>query len=146
GRGYASPAIADGRIYTLGDAPSTASDKDEYLTCFNQADGKPLWKIKTGEAWTSGQPDWQSSRSTPTIDGDRVYVITPHGVLLASSTNGKELWRKDLKKDFGGAKDDPWGYSESVTIDGDKLLCTPGKAENTMVALNKKTGKKIWSA
>src|SRR6187551_2796769 len=54
GRGYASPAIADGRIYTLGDAPSTANDKDEYLTCFNQADGTLLWKIKTGEAWSSG--------------------------------------------------------------------------------------------
>src|SRR4051794_5705645 len=35
GRGYASMAIADGRLYTLGDGPSTADDKDEYLTCFD---------------------------------------------------------------------------------------------------------------
>src|SRR5262245_39629542 len=46
GRGYSSLAIAGGRIYTLGDAPSTADDKEEYLLCFNQADGKPLWKTK----------------------------------------------------------------------------------------------------
>src|SRR5262245_39520025 len=77
GRGYSSLSIVDGRIYTLGDAPSTADDKDEYLLCFDQADGKPLWKTKTGEAWTSGKPDWQSSRSTPTVDGNRVYVLTP---------------------------------------------------------------------
>ena len=57
GRGYSSLAIVDGRIYTLGDAPSTAEDKDEYLVCFNQADGKQLWKTKTGEAWNSGKPD-----------------------------------------------------------------------------------------
>ena len=74
GRGYASLAIADNRIYTLGDAPSTAEDKDEYVVCFDQADGKPLWKTKTGPAWTSGAPDWQSSRSTPTVDGERLYV------------------------------------------------------------------------
>src|SRR5437762_2721763 len=39
GRGYASLAIAGGRIYTLGDAPSTADDQEEYLLCFSQADG-----------------------------------------------------------------------------------------------------------
>src|SRR3954464_11225486 len=50
GRGYSSLSIADGKIFTLGDAPSTADDKDEYLICFNQADGKPLWKTKTGPA------------------------------------------------------------------------------------------------
>lgn len=145
GRGYSSLAIAGGRIYTLGDAPSTAADEDEYLLCFNQADGKQLWKTKTGSAWSSGRPDWQSSRSTPTVDGDRVYVLTPHGLLFCCGTSGQELWRHDLKKDFAGAKADGWGYSESVTIDADKLICTPGGPTNTMVALDKLTGEKRWS-
>ena len=74
GRGYASVAIAGGRIYTLGDGPSTADDKDEYLTCFNQANGRPLWKAKTGEAWNEGDPSWQGSRSTPSVDANRIYV------------------------------------------------------------------------
>lgn len=145
GRGYSSVAIVDGRIYTLGDAPSTADDKDEYLVCFSQADGKQLWKTKTGEAWHEGKPDWQSSRSTPTVDGDRVYVITPHGVLICCKTSGEELWRHDLKKDFEGKKADGWGYSESVLIDGDNVVCTPGGPKNTMVALDKLTGEKRWS-
>lgn len=47
GRGYASPpAVSKGRIYTLGDGPSTAQDQDEYLTCFSAKDGKQLWKSK----------------------------------------------------------------------------------------------------
>ena len=146
GRGYSSLAIADGRIYTLGDAPSTAEDKDEYLLCFDQIDGKPLWKTKTGSPWTSGPDAWQSSRSTPTVDGDRVYVLTPHGVLFCCETTGSELWRKDLMKELEGKKADGWGYSESVLIDGDKLICTPGNETNTMVALDKRTGDLLWAS
>jgi len=145
GRGYSSLAIAGGRIYTLGDAPSTADDEDEYLLAFELATGKPLWKLKTGEAWTSGKPDWQGARSTPTVDGDRVYVLTPQGILVAATTEGKELWRKDLTKDFAGKKAEGWGYSESVLVDGDKLICTPGGPEQTMVALDKLTGETRWT-
>ena len=147
GRGYASVAIAEGRIYTLGDGPSGGdADEDEYVTCFDQATGKPLWRTKTGPAWNKGKPDWQGSRSTPTIDGDRVYVVTPQGVLVCFNTAGDKQWRVDLKKKFAGKKADSWGYSESVLIDGDRLICTPGGPKNTMVALDKMTGKKIWSS
>jgi outer membrane protein assembly factor BamB len=146
GRGYSSLAIADGRIYTLGDALSTAGDKDEYLTCFEEATGKQLWMTKTGEPWSSGNPSWQSSRSTPTVDGERVYVLTPYGVLVCcESASGKELWRKDLVKEFGGKKGDQWKYSESVLVDGDKVICTPGGATKTMVALHKESGDTIWT-
>ena len=134
------------RIYTLGDALSTASDADEYLTCFDRATGKPIWKTKTGQPWTDGQESWQSSRSTPSVDGDMVYVITPFGQLIACRTqDGREVFRVDLKTQFGGTKGDSWGYSESVTIDGDRLVCTPGGEQATMVALDKKTGQLIWA-
>lgn len=146
GRGYASLAIAGGRIYTMGDGPSTAEDKDEYLLCFDQATGEQLWKLKTGEAWNEGDPSWQGSRSTPTVDGDRIYVLTAHGELIVVDTTGKELWRKNVKDEFGGDKADGWGYSESVLIDGDKLVLTPGQEKNTMVALDKNTGDLIWSS
>lgn len=146
GRGYGSFAIADGRMIVLGDGPSTAEDADEYLSAFELNTGKPLWKFKTGAAWTSGSPTWQSSRATPTIDGDAVYVLTAFGDLFCVGTaDGKERWKKNLKDDFGGKKGDGWGYSESVTIDGDRLICTPGGEKSTVVALNKKTGEAIWT-
>ncbi|HEX4071545.1 MAG TPA: PQQ-binding-like beta-propeller repeat protein [Planctomycetaceae bacterium] len=147
GRGYASLAIAGDRIFTLGDGPSTASDRNEYIVCFDRQTGKQLWSTKTGKPWTSGQPNWQSSRGTPTVDGETVYVVTPYGELVALDTaNGKERWKKSLPEDLGGKKGDGWGYSESVLIDGDRLICTPGGPKATMVALDKKTGDLIWKA
>jgi outer membrane protein assembly factor BamB len=146
GRGYASPAIAGNRIYTLGDGLSTATDKDEYLSCFDRETGKQLWKTKTGQPWNEGAESWQGSRSTPTVDGDMVYVITPQGQLVACATaDGKERFRIDLKAQFGGKKGDSWGYSESPLVDDNRLVCTPGGEQATMVALDKKTGGLIWS-
>ncbi len=146
GRGYASTAIAGDKMFTLGDGCSTAGDTDEYLSCFDRKTGKQLWKTKTGGPWTDGQESWQSSRSTPTVDGAMVYVITPFGQLVACRvTDGHDVFRLDLKGQFGGTKGDSWGYSESVTIDGNKLICTPGGPQATMVALDKKTGRGIWA-
>ena len=142
GRGYASVAIAGGKIYTIGDGPSTVDDKDEFLMCFDQADGKQLWLTKTGPAWGGG---YKGSRSTPTVDGERVYVVSAQGVLVCcNSASGKELWRRDFKADFGGDKGDGWGYSESVLVDGDRVIATPGGEKSTVVALNKLTGDTIW--
>ncbi len=145
GRGYSSLAIANQRIYTLGDAPSTAEDQDEYLVCFDLNDGKQIWKTKTGPAWTEGKPTWQSSRSTPTVHGQQVYAVTPFGVLVCCNVNGGLVWQKDLAKEFDGKKADGWGYSESVLADGDLVVCTPGGPAHTMVALDKRTGELRWS-
>jgi outer membrane protein assembly factor BamB len=147
GRGYASVAIVGDKLYTMGDGLSIADDEDEYVVCFRVSDGTLVWKSRLGAAWTSGRPDWQSSRSTPTVDGDLLYILTPHGDLVClESATGAPRWRKQLAKDFGGKKGDSWGYSESVLIDGDRLVCTPGGETATMVALDKKTGNEIWRA
>jgi len=147
GRGYSSIAVAGGKVYTAGDTLPDAPDKDEYLQCFDQKTGKRLWMHKTAPLWDDTKDGWQSPRSTPTVDGGSVYVVSASGVLVGCKTaDGTELFRVDLKKDLGGKKADGWGYSESVTIDGDKLICTPGGDKNTMVALDKNTGKVIWSA
>ncbi len=147
GRGYSSLAVAGDKIFTLGDALSTKSDEEEYLTAFDRKSGKQLWATKTGPAWKEMKEEWHNSRSTPSVDDGMVYVVTPKGVLVACNTaDGKEVWRKSLVDDLGGKKDDPWGYSESVLIDGDKVVCTPGGVKATMVALIKKTGELIWTA
>ena len=148
GRGYASLAVAGDKIFTLGDGLSTKEgDEDEYLIAFDRTTGKQLWTTKTGPAWKEMDPNWHNSRSTPTIDGSMVYVVAPKGVLVACNTaDGKEVWRKNLVDEIGGKKDDPWGYSESVLIDGDHLVCTPGGEKSTMVALDKQTGELVWTA
>ncbi|QDT57334.1 outer membrane biogenesis protein BamB [Caulifigura coniformis] len=147
GRGFSSLAIVDGKVYTFGDTLSEgAPDDSEYLQCFDQKTGKRLWLHKTTPLWT-GQKNigWQSPRSTPTVDGDRVYVLSPAGVLVAcKSADGTEIFRVDLVGQYGGKKADSWGYSESPLIDGEKVIVTPGGESTTMVAFDKKTGKEIW--
>jgi outer membrane protein assembly factor BamB len=146
GRGYSSMAVAAGKIYTVGDAPSTENDKDEYLLCFDVSNGKPIWKAKLGLPYRHNNKQWESSRSTPTLDGDSLYVLTGNGDLVCLETlGGKERWRKNMQKDFGGKKGDGWGYSESVLIEDQMVICTPG-GETTMAALDKRTGKTLWTA
>jgi len=65
-------------------------------------------------------------------------------VCLTAAT-GKERWRKSLRADFGG-QPGVWAYSESPLIDGDVLVCTPGGAQATLVALDKNTGAVIWKS
>ncbi|MEQ1830278.1 MAG: PQQ-binding-like beta-propeller repeat protein [Pirellula sp.] len=146
GLGYSSLAIVGDKIFTLGSGLSAQENSDESLKCFDRATGKQLWSTPTGAAWKDRQPNWESSRSTPTVDGNRVYVVTPYGSLVCCQvSDGKEVWKKHLEKDLGGKKADSWGYSESVLIDGNKLICTPGGAAATVVALDKATGETIWT-
>jgi outer membrane protein assembly factor BamB len=103
-------------------------------------DGKTLWTTKVGK---SGG-DHPGTRSTPTIDGDRVYAIGQFGDLVClEAGTGKEVWRKDLRKDLSGAMGG-WGYAESPLVDGDKLICTPGGKHGTVAAFDKKTGDVLW--
>ena len=146
GRGYSSMSSAGGRVYTMGDTLSTESSEDEYVVCFDGANGNLFWKAKLGQPYKHNTKQWESSRSTPTIDGDRLYVLTGNGEIICLKTaNGQEIWRKSLLDDFGGKKGDGWGFSESVLIEGDKAICTPG-GKTTMAALDKLTGKVIWTA
>jgi outer membrane protein assembly factor BamB len=135
GNGYASIAIAHDRIYTLGDR-----DKNLQMVALDLKTGKVLWGTTIAPRYGSGGP-----RSTPTVDGNRVYGLTPQGILAcADATSGKLLWTKDLKKDYQGHMMSGWNYSESPTIDGEKLVITPGGKEAAVVALNKETGALIW--
>ena len=105
GRGYSSLAIAGQQIYTLGDGPSTAEDKDEYLVCFNRESGTPVWKAKTGPAWNMGQANWQGSRgNSPTVDGDRVYVISSsrRARLPCDTSTGQQRPAQKLEGRFPG--------------------------------------------
>src|SRR5262249_28586442 len=107
--------------------------------CLDAQTGKELWRTRTGPGGGDGP------RCTPTIDGDYVYALTRQGNLTCLKVaDGSILWQKDLKKDFGGRMMSGWDYSESPTIDGDKLICTPGGKQAALIALNKLTGDVYW--
>jgi outer membrane protein assembly factor BamB len=139
GGGYSTPAIVGDRIYLMANR-----DGEEFVVALATGDGAKVWSTAVGKVGPNTGPQYPGTRSTPTVEGDRIYALGSDGDLAClEKEKGKVLWSKNLKKDFGG---DPgaWAYSESVLIDGDKLLCTPGGKTATLVALNKKDGEAIW--
>lgn len=142
GGGYSAPSIANGRIFGL----SNRGD-DEVVWALSEEDGSEVWAIRIASAVTDGMPQGKEGVGcTPTVDGDRLYVLGRGGALACLKVqDGKILWQRSLTEDFGG-RIPRWKYNESPLIDGDKLICTPGGEEATLVALNKLTGETIWKS
>ncbi|HEX4796108.1 MAG TPA: PQQ-binding-like beta-propeller repeat protein [Humisphaera sp.] len=140
GGGMGGVSIAAGRVYVCGDSGDAAC-----LFALNEADGKLLWKAKVGRGGVVGASGQShpGPRGSPTVDGQRIYVLTQYGELSCISTYGKELWHVDLVQEYGGRMP-TWAYSESPLVDGDKVICTPGSSKGTMLALNKQSGKFLW--
>ncbi len=137
GKGYASVSVANEVIYTTG-----VEDKKGYVYAFSLK-GEPIWKANYGPGWTGQHA---GSRTTPTIDGDKLYLMSGHGKIVCyPAAGGDEIWSVDTAKEFGG-RNIRWGIAESVLIDGDKVICTPGGPDASVVALDKNTGKTIWTS
>ena len=141
GRGYSTPAVVGDRIYLDG---SEGVD-NEFVEALSVKDGKRLWSTKLGSVGNPKQnPNFPTARSTPTVEQDVLYTLGSDGDLACIETaSGKIRWKKSLRSDFGG-KPGHWAYAESPLIDGETLVCTPGGAEATLVALKKSSGEVIW--
>lgn len=138
GSGYASVSVVGDHIYTSGNF-----DDNQSVIAIDSRKGSIVWK----QPITSGAPKhgYEGSRTTPTIDSDRLYAVSSDGrVVCLNRRDGTEKWSRDFK-DWGGRMMSGWGYSESPLVDGDRLICTPGGNEGMVVALDKMTGDEIWA-
>jgi outer membrane protein assembly factor BamB len=139
GAGYGSIAIKGDRIFVQGSAGGRS-----VIYVLNRADGKGVWSKAIGPA---GNNDKGSGpRGTPTVDGDRVYVLTENGDLACLRTaDGGAVWQRNILKDFGG-RNIGWLISESPLVDGNHVIVTPGGSSAGMVALDKMSGQTAWVA
>lgn len=136
GEGWASVAISSGRLYTAGEIGTNT-----VITALT-LDGKRLWQITNGPASRCPHP---GARATPTLDGDRLYHLNSSGdILCADASTGKTIWTLNMLERFGG-RNIQWGLSESLLVDGGRVICVPGGTNILMVALDKRTGKTIWT-
>lgn len=136
GAGYSGVAIADGMIFCAGDFGD-----EEMLFALN-LEGKLLWETPNGTAWQGPTP---GSRTTPTYDHGVLYHMNPTGrVTAVEARTGKPKWAVDLKAQFG-ARYGVWAMSENLVVEGDKVLCLPGGSKAFAVALDKHTGKTVWT-
>jgi outer membrane protein assembly factor BamB len=142
GGGDSAPAVAGGKLYGLSNR-----DGQEVVWALSESDGKELWVSSLGDAQPQDVPQSKEGPGgTPTVDGDRIYVIGMSGrIACLDAKDGKIVWKKSFKDDFAGTAP-MWNFRESPLIDGDKVICTPGAADAMLVALNKKNGDVIWKS
>jgi outer membrane protein assembly factor BamB len=139
GAGYGSLAIKGDRIFVQG-----SNGRQSIVFSLNRADGKSVWSKALGMA---GDNDRGSGpRGTPTLDGDRLYVLTESGDLFClKAADGSEVWHRNILRDFGG-RNIPWLISESPLVDGNNVIVTPGGPNAAIVSLDKMTGKTVWTS
>lgn len=137
GNGYSSFSSSGGRLYTLG-----ARAGNEYVTAFDRATGKRVWEYQNGRRYENDRGD--GPRSTPTVDGDRLYVLGGSGDLTClEAATGTRIWSVNLIQKFGG-RNPYWGYSESPLVVGDRILVNAGGPRASIVALAKVDGATLW--
>jgi outer membrane protein assembly factor BamB len=143
GDGYSTPIVVGSRIYFM----SNRGLENEFVQALSTEDGKPIWTTRIGNVGNPKQnPSYPKARSTPTLDGDLLYALGSDGDLAClEAKTGKIRWQKSIRKEFSGEPGE-WAYAESPLVDGDLVIVTPGGAQATMVALNKKTGALVWKA
>ena len=143
GDGYSTPAVVGNRIYLM----SNRGMENEFVQALSTKDGKPIWTTRVGNVGNPNQnPSYPKARSTPTIDGDLLYALGSDGDLACLDVKtGKLRWQKSIRKEFAGEPGE-WAYAESPLVDGDLVVVTPGGAQATIVALNKKTGALVWKS
>ena len=141
GEGYGSVAIRGDRVYVQGTS-GAAGEAKSTVFCLNRADGKTIWSVAFGARVE--QDKGNGPRGTPTLDGDRLYVLTENGDLAClREKDGSRIWGKNILKEYS-ASNPRWLISESPLIDGEKLVVSPGSSGAGIVALNKMTGAEIW--
>lgn len=138
GKGYSGISAVGKKIYT-----AFADGEKEFAICLDAATGKEAWRAEIGETFRNSFGD--GPRSTPTVDRGLVYALSGAGQLHAlKAEDGETVWTKDLVKEFG-ATPPRWGVSTSPLVEGDLLLVDAGgKDGNSIVALNRKSGEKVW--
>ena len=142
GFGYSTPSVVGERLYLI----SNEGNEDEFVQAHAVADGKQVWRTRLGKVGPNTGPQYPGSRSTPTVEGQRLYALGSDGDLACVNiADGKVIWQKNLRSDFGG-EPGKWAYAESPLIDGPLLICTPGGSDATLVALDKQSGEPVWKS
>jgi outer membrane protein assembly factor BamB len=136
GDGHSSATVTKDRVFTGG-----TIDGQGVIFAFT-LDGKLLWKTPYGVEWIES---WPGVRSTPLFVDGYLYQLSSYGkIVCLKADDGKIVWEADIMKDYGG-ENIQWGVTENFVSDGNKLFVTVGGKEHNVIALDRMTGKLVWS-
>jgi outer membrane protein assembly factor BamB len=143
GSGYSAVSIVGDRLYTMYVVEIDGEDK-EVAVALSAKDGKELWRTPLGVRFDNEFGD--GPRATPTVSGDRVYVLDSRGTLAALKTkDGSVVWSMDFIEKFE-IETPRFGYSTSVVVDGDQVIVQAGGPEGkNYLGINKDNGEILWS-
>jgi outer membrane protein assembly factor BamB len=137
GDGHGNVGVGKNSLFVCGMIDSVG-----HLFSFDM-DGNLLWKKAFGPEWFR---DYVGVRSTPTVVDDLVYFESGQGVVYCyNGTSGEKVWSLDILERFN-ANNIRWGMAESLLIDGNKVICTPGGKQYNVVAINRFTGETVWTS
>jgi outer membrane protein assembly factor BamB len=160
---YVPPAVAGGQVYIATNNSKGRKGEEKspkaVLMCFREADGEFLWQIAHDlpDALLTAGGREEGLMSTPALDGDRLYFVTPGAAVVCADTKGKVVWTRDLVKDLKVA---PCASAfGSPLVVGDLVYAVTGNGKEygaldkpvpepkapSFVAINKKTGEVAWS-
>lgn len=152
-KGFSSFVVGGGRALTL-ELRDVDGAPQEVLVARNADTGADLW-VRTlgsvkydggGDSGTNDNKGGDGPRSTPTLEGDRIYVTSAKLVVSCiDAKSGDVLWQHDLMKEFSG-RNITWQNAASPVVEGDLVLVAGGGAGESLIAFNKKDGKVAWKA
>ena len=139
GAGYGSLSIRGERIFV-----QMIVGRQSVVAALDRSNGQIVWSKPLGPAGSNDRGS--GPRGTPTIDGDRLYALSENGDLAClRAADGGTIWQRNILQDFKG-RNINWLISESPLVDGDRVIVSPGGRDATVVALDKMTGKTIWTS
>ena len=147
--GFSSFSVSGGQAYTL-----VTRDGKETLVAFDAKTGDELWAASLGDseyghdggnAGAPGNRGGDGPRSTPSTDGDHVFVYDSHLVLSCFDRNGKQIWSHDIVDEYAG-RNLKWLNATSPLIDGDVIFVGGGGAGQSFLAFEKATGNLLWKS
>jgi outer membrane protein assembly factor BamB len=136
--GNSSPIVTRNRVFV-----TQPIGKRRAVVCVDRATGARLWEAgpvyeKPEETMKENNPYCSAS---PVTDGERVLAFFGSAGLYCFDLAGHELWHADL-----GSISHPFGTASSPVLSGENcfVYVGPGDKEQSMVAVNKRTGKVVW--
>ena len=139
GAGYGSLSIKGERIFV-----QMIVGRQSVVAALDRSNGQIVWSKPLGSAGSNDRGS--GPRGTPTIDGDRLYALSENGDLACLRVaDGAIVWQRNILRDFKG-RNINWLISESPLVDGDRVIVSPGGRDATVVALDKMTGKTVWTS
>ena len=147
--GYAGPAVAGGRVFVVDAQRSdTSMAVVERALALDERTGEVLWTHAWDTDYTGLIFTWAvGPRATPTVDGDRVYVLGAAGRLFClDAATGAVIWSRDYVAEYDATLP-AWGMAGAPLVEGDLLISLVGGSPGAkLVAFDKHTGDEVWRA